>query len=307
MADDRFEQIAIALDGSPAALTAARFARHLRARHYHVIHIVEAPERDRVLAAGDDEASVAPDPALGRRLLDDVAAATAGGGCALAPVDVTLRYGDPVDELIAASEPMDLLLVTTRGRGIASRALFGSVANEVARRGIRPTLVMRPDHDLRRPERIIVALDGGARAEMGIPAGQRLAKVIGCPLVLVHVVDDRDLDATPFGVPAGNAIATQYGAPDRVGRAIERASRYLAGRERALADAGIDVQHRVILGQTIPALVEFADPADIVVVASRALSDLRLLVEPSVADHLVRQAPAPVLVVHGAGRERPAG
>lgn len=306
MADDRFEQIAIALDGSPAALTAARFARHLRARHYHIIHVVEAPARDRVAANGNDEATAAANQGLAQHLLDDVLTATAGDGCALAPVDVTLRYGDPVDELIAASEPMDLLLVTTRGRGIASRALFGSVANEVARRGVRPTLVVRPDHDLRRPERIIVALDGGARAEMGIPAGQRLAAVIGCPLVLVHVVDDRDLDATPFGAPTGNAIDAQHDAHDRVGRAIERATRYLAARERALEDAGIDVQHRVILGETIPALVEFADPADIVV-ASRALSDIRLLIEPSVADHLVRQAPAPVLVVHGAGRERSVG
>ena len=46
-----YEHIAIALDGSAAALTAAAFTRHLDATDYHILHVIvsgtdEAPSSD---------------------------------------------------------------------------------------------------------------------------------------------------------------------------------------------------------------------------------------------------------------------
>ena len=209
------------------------------------------------------------------------------------PISVEIRTGDPVEELLAASVATDLLLLTTRGRGIASRALFGSVADEVSRRCSRPTLVLRPDHDLRRPERVLVLLDGRPRAERAIPAARRLATTVGCSLILVHIVDEEHLDDSPFGPDNDRSAGS-----DAITLAIGRAGVYLSERERELESPGFDVQHRVVIGETVPALIEFADPADVVVIGSRARAGLRRIVAPGVAEQLVRHAPSPVLIVH---------
>ena len=299
-----YQQIAIALDGSPAALTAAAFARHLPARTFRIVHVIETggPFNRPALPKGLPDAE--------RRALVARLLAQARPALGLAPSDadptVEIRTGDPVDELIAASAPADLIVLTTRGRGITGRTLFGSVADEVARRGTRPALIVRPDHDLRYPQRVIVPLDGETRAEGAIPVAQTLATSLGCPLVLVHVVDENDLENTPFGRDE-DAAATggRSAARDHVAQAIDRATAYLRRHEQRLEAARAVVQHRVVIGDTIPALIEFADLADIVVVASRANSGLRRLVDPSVAERLVRYAPSPVLIVHDG--TRPAG
>lgn len=299
-----YQQIAIALDGSPAALTAAAFARHLAARTYRIVHVVETggPFNRPTRPEGLPEADRAE---LASRMRTEARTAMVRS-----PSDtdliVEIRTGDPVDELISASEPADLMVLTTRGRGIAGRALFGSVADEVARRGVRPTLILRPDHDLRYPQRVIVPLDGADRAEQAIPVARTLAATLDRPIVLVHVVDQEDLEGAPFGQEE-NVGDTQgrSGARDDVAWAIDRAATYLRQHEQRLEASGMVVQHRVIIGDTIPALIEFADPADIVVVASRGHSGLRRLVDPSVAEQLVRRAPSPVLVVHG--RTQPVG
>ncbi|HEV2529040.1 MAG TPA: universal stress protein [Thermomicrobiales bacterium] len=289
-----YEHIAIALDGSPAALTAAAFARHLDAAAYQVIHIVES-------GIGGAPGGTAPGATARQReqmdrleaqMRADVVNAMGSPDSGL-PLSVEIRYGDPVEELLAASVATDLLLLTTRGRGIASRTLFGSVADEVSRRASRPTLILRPDHDLRRPERVLVLLDGHARAERAIPTARRLARTIGCSLVLVHVVDEEQLDASPFGPEPGDVAGT-----DAISLSIDRAGAYLSRREQELEAPDFDVQHRVVIGETVPALIEFADPADVVVIGSRARAGLRRIVAPGVAERMVRFAPSPVLIVH---------
>ena len=299
-----YRQIAIALDGSSAALTAAAFARNLRAEEYRIVHVLEA-------GAFGRGSRPQPEPAEERAALADqlradvLAAMTPPGGAARdVRITVDVRTGDPVDELIVASDAADLLLMTTRGRGIAGRTLFGSVADAVARRGVRPTLILRPDHDLRYPERVVVPLDGTARAERAIPVARRLAGTLGCPIVLVHVVNQEDLADAPLLVDDPDADAERV-VRDEVSVAIDRATTYLLGREQDLESDTLAVQHRVVIGDTIPALIEFADPADIVVVASRAQTGLRRLVDPSVTEQLVRHAPSPVLIVHDRTRPDP--
>ncbi len=296
-----YQQIAIALDGSPASLTAAAFARHLPAECYQVVHVAEQggpfgrPARSE--AQQDAER-----PALTERFRSETLTAMTRADGAEPTISVDIRFGDPVEELLAASAGADMMLLTTRGRGVAGRTLFGSVADEVSRRGVRPTLILRPDHDLRYPERIVVPLDGGGRAEQAIPVARRLAITLGCPIILVHVVDQEELDETPFGTDEPG-VSVDGLAPDEVNVAIDQAATYLQRQELALETDEVVVQHRVIIGDTIPALIEFADPADIVVVASRAHSGLRRLVDQSVAENLVRRAPSPVLIVHD--RTRP--
>lgn len=294
MAEQGLDLVAIAYDGSPASLAAVTYACHFPATERSIIHVREQPLPPAGGFSDHLPAARASDISIRDRLSREIAAAFARGGDPSAAFTLDIRYGNVAEEVIAGSSAADLLLMTTRGRGVAGRAIFGSVANAVSRHGHRPTLLIRPETNLSRPRRVVVALDGGARAEHALSIARTLARALGCPMVLVHVVDDTHLDATPFGADEFDADAPD----DSTGQSIARVAAYLRELESRIESDGFQVDRRVILGQTIPALVEFADPADIVVVAPRGQRGLRLMLEPSVADNLVRRAPAPVLVVH---------
>ena len=62
------------------------------------------------------------------------------------PVECVVRFGDPVPEILAEAEAFDadLIAVTTTGRSGVSRALFGSVAEQILRKADTAVMLMRP-------------------------------------------------------------------------------------------------------------------------------------------------------------------
>lgn len=54
-----------------------------------------------------------------------------------------LRYGIAAREIVNASRPGDLIVMSTHGRGGMARWFMGSVAEEVARRSVVPVLLVR--------------------------------------------------------------------------------------------------------------------------------------------------------------------
>jgi nucleotide-binding universal stress UspA family protein len=62
-----------------------------------------------------------------------------GGG----KVEGRLAEADAADELVAAAEDADVLVVGTRGRGGLRSILFGSVSSEVICRAPCPIVVVR--------------------------------------------------------------------------------------------------------------------------------------------------------------------
>jgi universal stress protein A len=63
------------------------------------------------------------------------------------PVECVVRFGDPLEEILreAAAFDADLITVTTAGRSGLSRAILGSVAEQVMRKAEVPVLLLRPD------------------------------------------------------------------------------------------------------------------------------------------------------------------
>ena len=61
-------------------------------------------------------------------------------------VECVVRFGDPLDEILseAAAFEADLITVTTAGRSGLSRAIMGSVAEQVMRKAEVPVLLLRP-------------------------------------------------------------------------------------------------------------------------------------------------------------------
>ncbi len=61
-------------------------------------------------------------------------------------VECVVRFGDPLEEILreAAAFDADLIAVTTAGRSGLSRAILGSVAEQVMRKAEVPVLLLRP-------------------------------------------------------------------------------------------------------------------------------------------------------------------
>lgn len=62
------------------------------------------------------------------------------------PVESVVRFGDPVAEILAEAEAFgaDLIAVSTAGRSGVSRALFGSVAEQILRKADAAVMLLRP-------------------------------------------------------------------------------------------------------------------------------------------------------------------
>ena len=87
---------------------------------------------------------------------------------------------------------IDLVIMTTHGRGGLSRFWLGSVADRLVHHLAIPVLVIRPSESARRIagiSRILVPLDGSALAESILDPLRTLAGVTGAELVLAAAVE----------------------------------------------------------------------------------------------------------------------
>ena len=62
-------------------------------------------------------------------------------------VTVTAVNGFPVEELLAAAEDADIIVLGSRGAGGFTRLLLGSVSSQIAQHAPRPVLIVPPDED----------------------------------------------------------------------------------------------------------------------------------------------------------------
>jgi nucleotide-binding universal stress UspA family protein len=175
---------------------------------------------------------------------------------------------------------IDLVVMTTHGRGGISRLWLGSTADELIRRSAAPVLLLRSGHAMPTTgfRRIVVGLDGSPESEAALRSALSLAGGRpGTQIVLVQVIEPLipELDTGP-------ATAS-----------LE----HLAHRARL---RGIAATSRVVTG-TSPAerIHEIArhTEADLIVVGTRATKGIERLTLGSVADKVVRGADRPVLVV----------
>ena len=151
---DRPRRLLVGLDASAHARRAARFLASLapsprtRLRLITVLESVRPaslallPAATRALVAGQAETLDATAARAARRRLDAVASRLARAGFT---VEVEVRRGVPLDELIAdvAAFHADLVVVGARGIGGIERLLLGSVAEGVLTRSPVSVLVVR--------------------------------------------------------------------------------------------------------------------------------------------------------------------
>jgi nucleotide-binding universal stress UspA family protein len=145
-------------------------------------------------------------------------------------------------------------------------------------------------------QRIIVPLDGSERAESVLPLASRIARASGGTIILVRVVAI-PTDAEVF-------LAQPTGVPESVTKiVVDEARDYLVHITRSEALAGIGTEIEVMVGGAASSILAAAESfqADVIVLCSHGYSGPKRWTLGSVADKVIRHAPAPVLLLRETG------
>ena len=122
--------------------------------------------------------------------------------------------GDVTDTILQETDrvPGTLLAMTTHGRSGLMEVMMGSVTKQVVRRCQEPVLVWHPGSGAKVApstiKTVVLPLDGGPLSEaMGEPAA-RLAKWAGAELLVVAVINPKDLASAASERIGGRGLST---------------------------------------------------------------------------------------------------
>lgn len=219
-----------------------------------------------------------------------------------ADVDVTvsLESGPVADALegYAKRNAVDLIVISSHGRGGISRLSLGSVTDTLIRRTTIPVLVVKPTASYLNPQvrgafkKIVVPLDGSPLAEQIIGPVMTLAVLEDAEVTLLNVLKRDD---------------SQLSQPEDPTRAawwekdVAAAKAYLARVAERLRVGRIGVLSEVILGDDVAqdiAAYAGREDADLIAIATHGRGGLARVLRGSVADALTRAARTCILVFH---------
>jgi nucleotide-binding universal stress UspA family protein len=149
-------------------------------------------------------------------------------------------------------------------------------------------------------QHVMVPLDGSELAECVLPHVEAI--VTGCSVgmaTLVRVV-------TPLKLIGGVESHINPEERHRLEEdSIAVATSYLEEKAQPLRERGIPVECVVLFGNVIDQLVDYTvdHEVDLIIIATHGRSGVSRLFLGSVADHILRAAPVPVLMVHAPDHE----
>lgn len=141
-------------------------------------------------------------------------------------------------------------------------------------------------------KRILVPLDGSARAESAIPVAARIAHAYSASITLLRIAE------TPVEYGPYLAPPASY-AKEAVEADIARLKEYLEQAAQAEALAGIDVEVKALFGAVAPTIIAAAQAyhSDVIVMCSHGYTGFKRWMLGSVADKVARHAPVPILIL----------
>jgi nucleotide-binding universal stress UspA family protein len=300
MPDQRgFRSILVPLDGQPLAEQAVPVGRSVARRCGAALHLVTVQPPISPLVLSSDVAGMAQQmqaaTALAMGAYVERVAATAQ--CDEITVASALLEGPPAERLAAyvREHGIELVVMTTHGRGGLSRLWLGSVADRLLRKLEVPVLLLRPREGPQPTEyrRVLVALGERAELEVVEPALTLGAFAGTTSYVLAHVVEPPPPILAPAPVHAPGL------GPEWIQARHHAALRYLGPLAERLSQHGLAVETRVVVGGPIAAeVLELARKtgADLIAMGTHGKQGLERLVLGSVADKVVRGSDGPVLV-----------
>jgi len=290
----RLNRILVPLDGSDLAARALPFARTLSTPETEIVlcRIVRDPmplvklagalantlDRIRTSRLGDAQAYLAEVAGSLERSAGRVSAESSVGS----PPDEILR--------IARERDVDLIVMTTHGRGFLGRVLIGSVADRVARAASCPVLLVRSKEQSQPVDtaasiaRLVVPLDGSELARQALPVATTLAQSLNVPIHLVTAIPHPEEI-----IPQNDELSLDF-YDDYVTAVSESL--------RAEAD-GFDTPatSEAIIGPPVDAILESVTDNDVIVMTSHGHGGMRRWWIGSVAERLTHIGKTPVMLV----------
>lgn len=208
--------------------------------------------------------------------------------------------GDPASVIVdtADSQDVDLIIMSTHGRGGLARWWLGSVTEKVLRATKRPILIVRSEA---LPTRTLVTLDGSAAAEEALDPAQEMARLFGTQLYLLRVLEplEDDDDEDDEETEPANAEIAQLSETLMQARQ-EEAVTYLADVKGGLVvDEEMVVETAVIAGSPAPTILDFVKEKqiDLIIMSSHGQSAEARWAYGSVTEKVIHAAEQAVLVV----------
>jgi nucleotide-binding universal stress UspA family protein len=200
----------------------------------------------------------------------------------------------------AEANKIDLVVMTTHGRGGLARAWLGSVADALVRCSHAPILLLRPGDgapDLTQPpqfKRILVPLDGSELSEQIVESALELGELTQTEYILLRVVE-------PFIIAVGYPPPIQTSRLDvkLTQEQLAEAQRYVDRVAERLRAAGHRTQARALVAEQVAvAIMDEArrQDADLIAMTTHGRSGLARLILGSVADKVLRGADVPLLL-----------
>jgi nucleotide-binding universal stress UspA family protein len=204
----------------------------------------------------------------------------------------------PVDAILgeARRRGARVIVMGSRGHGLWSRLVLGSVSRGVVRRATGAVLVVKAR--LGRPRRLLVGLDASARSHRIVGFLAALAPSTGTRLRLLTVVESVR-PASLALLPAATRALVAERAKAAEAAATRAARRRLDAARGPLVRAGFAVEAEVRGGVPLDELIADVSTLrpDVLVVGARRVGGIERLLLGSVAQGALARSPVSVLVV----------
>ncbi len=197
---------------------------------------------------------------------------------------------------VSRENEIDLIAISTHGRGGISRWALGSVADKVFRTCGSPAMLVRgelPEGKKKLISRILVPLDGSEASTLALPYAEELALKLKVSVTIfqmaqrVHPFVAMDAQVTADFIKMGSAE-----------RKWARGN--VLKTEKELRAKGIPVTHKVVVGEdAATAIIETSKEvgADLIVMSTRGQSPITSWVLGSTAEKVLRQGDVPIILV----------
>lgn len=196
--------------------------------------------------------------------------------------------GDPATKILEIAQELDpaLMAMSTHGRSGVSRFIRGSVAERVLREAKQPVLLANPralpELQTLRIKKILVPIDGSELSASILPLAEDVATLFQSELVLLYTRE-------PVRLPGPTFVPVPVVSPHEANAILERLAKRVVG---------VPVRVRATDGPAASAILDVAETegTDLVAMTTHGRSGVSRWAFGSVAEHVVRQCPCPILV-----------
>lgn len=239
------------------------------------------------------------------RLGDAIAEVT--GGATPVGIRPVVLEGDPAATLCERAAEADLLVVGSRGHGLLTGLLLGSVSSRCADHSPVPVVIVRDRHGRdggaeRHPAGVVVVgVDGSQGSVQALRFGLAEAELRKAALRAVTVWRGTDVDddmALEWASVPSLARRDRAGAEDAMERLRHLVTETAGG-------SGVTIEPVVMEGDPADVLCRQAASADLLVIGSRSHGRLASVLLGSVGSRCAHHSTAPVVIVPADRDARP--